>query len=136
MVYTVKVNQAQKIIFFDGHCGLCNQFVNIIFSKDSSHQFHFASLQGQTASLLLHSQPVLDTIIYWKQGKTFIKSQAVLEILRDLGGIYSIFSIFYIFPRFLLDRVYDFIAARRYSWFGHQSECRLPTPSERPYFLD
>ena len=42
----------------------------------------------------------------------------VLCILRDLGGIYRLSTLFYLIPVFIRDFVYDQVATRRYKWFG------------------
>jgi predicted DCC family thiol-disulfide oxidoreductase YuxK len=39
-------------------------------------------------------------------------------------------------PRFIRDRVYDGIAARRYRWFGRREACLVPTPELRRRFLE
>ena len=130
------MSSKQNIIFFDGYCGLCNRFITEIFHLDKKHQFQFAPLQGPTASHLLQNIPKVDSIVYWKNGNYFIKSAAALEILSDLGGLFSIANVFRIVPKILSDMVYDFIARHRYGWFGQSTVCRLPDENEKPYFLD
>jgi predicted DCC family thiol-disulfide oxidoreductase YuxK len=41
-----------------------------------------------------------------------------------------------IVPRFIRDAVYDFIAVRRYRWFGQRQACMVPTPQTRKRFLE
>ncbi len=130
------MGSSQKIIFFDGYCGLCDRFITEIFFRDHQHIFHFAPLQGPTASQYRLKDLNVDSVVYLKDGKTYLKSQAVLEIMSDLGGFYSLFSALKIIPRFLRDFVYDFIAKNRYGWFGQTEVCRLPNESEKTYFLD
>jgi predicted DCC family thiol-disulfide oxidoreductase YuxK len=132
LVYTCEMN----IIFFDGHCGLCDRLVTEIFLRDRTHRFKFAPLQGPTARQRLKEPPSLNTIVFLKQDRTFVKSNAVLEIFRELGGFYSLIGLFKIVPLFLRDALYDLIARHRYGWFGESPTCRLPTESEKPYFLD
>jgi len=38
-------------------------------------------------------------------------------------------------PRFIRDRVYDAVAARRYRWFGRRDVCMVPTPELQKRFL-
>ena len=45
------------IIFFDGVCGLCNSFVDIIFKADKKGIFKFSPLQGDTAKKYLPELP-------------------------------------------------------------------------------
>ena len=45
------------IIFFDGVCGMCNRFVDLMLRADRKAIFRFAPLQGQTAQQLLPPLP-------------------------------------------------------------------------------
>jgi predicted DCC family thiol-disulfide oxidoreductase YuxK len=38
-------------------------------------------------------------------------------------------------PRPLRDAVYDWVARRRYGWFGKLDACRVPGPGMRSRFL-
>lgn len=42
-----------KVLFFDGHCNLCNHTVNWLVKIDQRKRIQFASLQGSTAKELL-----------------------------------------------------------------------------------
>ena len=108
----------EKIIFFDGECGLCNKSVLWIMNKDSSHQFTYASLGGKTASKLLLNKKLKnqlpDSIIYLREGRIFVKSAAILTILKDLGFPFSILgNIGQICPVMIRDFVYDQVAKYR-----------------------
>lgn len=130
------MNSKQNIIFFDGYCGLCDRFITEIFLRDKKHHFYFAPLQGPTASRTFNTPVPGDSVIYWKEEKALTKSQAVLEILQDLGGFYSLFGVWRVVPVFLRDLIYDFIASHRYGWFGQSNTCRRPNEQEKIYFLD
>jgi predicted DCC family thiol-disulfide oxidoreductase YuxK len=39
-------------------------------------------------------------------------------------------------PRRVRDRVYDFVAARRYQWFGRKNQCTIPDGEVGTRFLD
>ena len=127
----------QRIVFFDGECHLCNGFVDTIITKDKTHIFQFAPLQGETAKALLPEQDRinLDTVIYFESGKIFHRSTAVLKILGQLDGVYKLSAVSWIIPGFLRDAVYKWVAKNRYAWFGKREFCRIPTPSERAYLL-
>lgn len=129
------MNPKQNIIFFDGHCGLCDRFITEIFSRDKKHRFYFAPLQGPTARQKLQNVLKTDSVVYLKDEKIYLKSQAVLEIFKDLGGYHSFFQIFQFIPLKLRDALYDLIARKRYSWFGQSETCRLPSEEEKIYFL-
>lgn len=127
-----------QIIFFDGVCVLCNGFVDFVMKRDLERIFRFAPLQGETAKGTLPGEVSrnLSTVVLWSQGQTFLRSDAALMILQQLGGIYSLCRLGWIFPQFIRDAVYVMIASRRYSWFGKRDSCRLPTAEERARFLD
>lgn len=126
------------IVFFDGECNLCNSFVNFVIDRDPRNAFRFASLQSSFAKKELGNVSVesgLNTVILKKNSVLFFKSDAALEILRMLSGAWPVFYIFKIVPKFIRDLIYDFVAARRYRWFG-KNECRIPTPELKARFLD
>lgn len=126
-----------QIIFFDGVCVLCNSFVDFVMRNDRERFFQFAPLQGDTAKTTLPAEltdkPV--TVVLWSQGQSFVRSDAALMILQQLGGAYALLRIFWIVPAPLRDLVYRIVASQRYSWFGKKDSCRLPTPEERERFL-
>ena len=126
-----------NIVFFDGVCGLCNGFVDFLIKRDRKGVLLFAPLQGDKARELFPTinSEKLETIIYWRNGKEIHKSNAVLFILKDMGGPWSLCYVLRICPRFLRDWIYDFVAKNRYNWFGKRDACRLPTESEKMRFI-
>lgn len=76
-----------------------------------------------------------DSIVLIENGIVRTASDAVLEISRHMTGAWPLLSVFRIIPRPIRDWVYNWIARNRYSWFGKQDACRLPTPEYRARFL-
>ena len=133
-----KVDAKMKnIVFFDGVCHLCNGFVDAVISRDKSHAYLFAPLQGTTASELLPDEERvnLDTVIYYESGKLYHRSAAIIKIVSGLGGVYNLINISWIIPSFLRDLLYSYVAKNRYIWFSKRDFCRLPTEKERAYLL-
>ena len=130
--------ELKGIVFFDGVCGLCNTFVNFLFRRKNASNFRYATLQGQKARSLLPAEHTthLSSVVYYRKDKIYTKSGAVLRILSDLGGIWTLSKVLLIIPAFLSNAVYDFIASNRYKWFGKKETCRIPTPEERRLFDD
>lgn len=126
------------IVFFDGVCGLCNNFVNILLSEDRNQVLKFSPLQGQTANTKLPKELLADlnTMAFYKNGRLYTKSDAALEVVKTIGGVFSLFYFFKFIPRFIRDAVYDFISKNRIRWFGQSESCRMPTKEERARFLD
>lgn len=130
--------EQKPIIFFDGVCGLCNGFVDIVMKLDRTGQFLFSPLQGETAKKLLSKEHIedLESVVLYDGGKLHTKSDAVLEVFNRLGGFLQFWSLTRIIPKNLRDHFYDLAAEQRYKIFGKRETCRIPTPSERARFLD
>jgi predicted DCC family thiol-disulfide oxidoreductase YuxK len=127
-------------VLFDGVCNLCNGWVRFVAARDPRGRFAFASLQSDVGRRLLleaGSDPTgLFSIVLLEGGRVFERSTAVLHIARHLSSAWPAIAIFLAVPRPIRDRVYDWIAANRYRWFGERDACMLPTPELRPRFLD
>ncbi|GAB4487659.1 MAG: thiol-disulfide oxidoreductase DCC family protein [Saprospiraceae bacterium] len=128
------------ILLFDGVCNLCNASVQWVLKRDRNGIFKFAALQSEIGQRLLQqfgfSQENFDTVVLVDGEKVFTRSDAPLEIARRLGGLWSLFFVFKIIPRFLRDAVYNWVARNRYRWFGRREECMLPRPEWKNRFLD
>jgi predicted DCC family thiol-disulfide oxidoreductase YuxK len=126
-------------ILFDGVCNFCNASINFVIDRDSKGIFKFATLQSEIGQELLKKyslkQNDFDSIILEKEGKIYQKSDAALEIARNLDGLWQIFYVFKIIPSFLRNPIYDLIAKNRYRIFGKTDACRIPTPELKARFL-
>lgn len=127
----------ERIVFFDGVCGLCNRFVDRLLRADKRHRLRFAPLQGSTAHARLPVElaDALASVVYLRDGVVLQRSDAALRILMDLGGIRRLHGAFLLLPRSWRDSVYDWVARNRYRWFGKHDTCRVPSPAERARFL-
>ena len=134
----VKMSQSESIVFFDGVCNFCNTTINWLLARNIKGNLRFSSLQGNTAKRLLTEDMVndLSSIVYYRQGKCFVKSTAVLLIMRDVAWYGTLCLPFFLVPRFVRDAIYDWVARNRYRWFGKRDACRVPTLEERSRFLD
>ncbi len=132
-------DEFHPIVFYDGVCGCCNRFVDILLKIDDKQTFHYAQLQGETAREYdidpKQSNPDNWTVSYRDEmGKSY-KSEAVINILIRLGGIFSVAKIFVYIPESVRDSVYEFIAKHRYRLFGTVQACRIPKEEERSVML-
>ena len=129
----------EPIILFDGVCNLCNGWVDFVIRRDRKGIFKMASLQSEAGRKILMGRGLpFDELagIYLVYGeKTHTKSGAVLRIFRGLRGLWPMMAVFLVVPVFIRDAVYDFIAKRRYRWFGKRETCRLPAEKEKGRFL-
>jgi predicted DCC family thiol-disulfide oxidoreductase YuxK len=116
-------------VLFDGNCNLCNGLVSFIKKRDTRNRFHFVSLQSEEGKgvLLTSGLPEndSDTAVYIKDGRTFLRSSAVLHILKDLGGTLKLLYIFIIIPPIIRDFIYRLIAHNRYRLFGKRDACQI-----------
>lgn len=128
----------KRILFFDGVCHLCSSLVDFSIARFSEGEIFFAPLQGSTAREMLPPQDLgLDYVVYFRDGSIYRRSKAVAYLLGDIGGIYKPISIMlHVLPSFISDFFYELVAKYRYRVFGKSEICRLPTPTERKYFLD
>ena len=128
-----------NIIFFDGVCNLCNSSVNRLIKNDVKKVFKFASLQSEFAKSFVPDHLLnyknLDTILFYKNGQFYDRSNAVLNICKALGGRFNVFLIGYIIPRFMRDTLYRFVAKNRYKWFGKKDSCIIPSEELKGRFL-
>lgn len=122
-----------KIVFFDGYCSLCNSLVNWLIQIDKTSELKFASLQGETAAQQLgrNIAPLdINTVIYLRYNQKYERSSAILRVLSDIGGFWSLARIFLLVPKFIRDGVYRLVARNRYQMFGKRDTCRIPKPEE------
>ena len=159
------VPKGAPVVFFDGHCRLCNTFVDFVVARDRRARFRFASLQGTTAARLIPDDAVsavslnsgdlapeslsaspsglpLETssaaprsVVLLESGIVYRRSEAALRVLAGLGGLWRLVNVLCVVPRPVRDFIYDYIARRRYRWFGRRAACRMPGPGERGRFL-
>ena len=125
----------ERIIVFDGICGLCNKSIDLLMKLDTQKHFRYTSLQGKFVKTLGIAQDI-DSIIFYEDGILYYKSTAILKILRSLGGIWIIGNIFYLIPNVIRDFIYDIIAKYRYKIFGKRESCRMPKEGEEELFID
>ncbi|MEP6741697.1 MAG: thiol-disulfide oxidoreductase DCC family protein [bacterium] len=133
------------IVLYDGVCGLCNRLVQFVLKHDRKDVFRFASLQSELASALLqrhgrdpHDLDTVYVIVDHAQPTESLlaRSDAILFLLRRLGGIWKLAALGNILPRRLRDAAYKLVARNRYRLFGKYESCMLPEPRHRAKFLD
>ena len=127
-----------NIILFDGVCNLCNNFVPFLIKFDKNNIFHFAAMQTKAGENIIQEYGVLNdrkSIILIKQGVVLYKSDAIIEIAKQITGWPSIFKYGFLFPKFLRDGIYDLIAKNRYFLFGKKETCSIPSEKDSKRFI-
>jgi len=117
------------VILFDGVCNLCSAGVQWIIHNDPAGVFHFATLQSRDV------RP-LESLVLIDGGREYQRSIATLHILRRLPRFRWLAYLGATIPEPIRDGIYDFIAQRRYGWFGKSDQCTLPTPEIAARFID
>ncbi len=130
----------KKIILFDGVCNLCNSSVQFVIKHDKKDIFRFVPLQSALGLKIINHIGIdiknTDSIILYEPTKAYYyKAEAALKVVNEFGGVYSLLQIFNIFPKFISNTVYDYVARNRYKWYGKQDACMIPTPELRAKFL-
>lgn len=128
------------VILFDGVCNFCDASINFVMKRDKARLFRFAPLQSSAGATLGKTYGFdpgkLESFILIENGHAYRKSTAALRVLRRLPFPWQLLYVFIIIPPFIRDRVYGWIAANRYRWFGKKDACMIPTPDMRSRFLD
>jgi predicted DCC family thiol-disulfide oxidoreductase YuxK len=124
------------IVFFDGHCGLCNRSVNLLIRLDKKKVLRYAPLQGSIAAEVLGSQaPESDTFLLLSKGRLFERSAAAIRAFSLIHPAARMVLILLAVPPFIRDAVYRAVSKVRYRIFGRSETCRMPRPGERELFL-
>lgn len=128
-----------KIILFDGVCNLCNGSVNFLIRRDEKGIFKYSPLQSNFSKKLIDELNIpkkVDSIILVHKNRYYLKSDAVIGIIKELKWYWKIFLIGSILHRKLRDKIYDIIANYRYNWFGKRDECMIPTDDLKSRFIE
>ncbi len=137
----IKIPEGKELVLFDGICNLCNASVKYIIKHDKKNMFCFAALQSDTGKQIINQYKIdttkTDSILLYNPTKgIYYKSTAALKIASKLGFPINLMSIFLIFPAFIRNCVYDFIAKNRYKWYGKKESCMIPNPELKSKFLE
>ena len=124
-------NKNKNIVFYDDYCGLCDNFIKLLI-KLNIDTLYFAPLHKVTYRELIDKKfDSYDSVIFYKSGSVYVKSQAVIEILASKSPLFKILKII---PIFILDPIYSFIAKNRKRLFP-QTSCLLPPKEVLEKFL-
>lgn len=136
----VVLNNTHHYIIYDGVCVFCNYWVNWLIKRDRKDLFRFIPLQTKLGQTLLSERNIssdnVESIVYIQPEQAyFLKSDAILNLLRELTYWKSFALVLSVFPRVIRDFFYDLIAANRYTLFGRHQQCEIPPPTTRQKFL-
>lgn len=130
----------KKIILFDGVCNLCDSTVQFLIKRDTKDIFRFVAIQSDLGQEIIRHIGIdtsqTDSIILYEPGNAYYyKAEAALKIGKELGGLYSLLTLFTYLPKGLSNIAYDYVARNRYKWYGKKDACMIPTPQMKAKFL-
>ena len=132
--------QNHLILLFDGHCRLCNGLVQIVLKRDKPGIIKMAALQSPEGKTLLEKHGMqsefADSMVVIAEGNVLLESDAAIRLGRELNGFRLLSRLATLFPRFVRDATYRFIARNRFQFFGKNETCYLPDPKWKTRFLD
>jgi predicted DCC family thiol-disulfide oxidoreductase YuxK len=119
------------VLFYDGGCAFCSRSVRRLIKHDPQRRIFFAPLQGQLAAelcLTQHAAKQGGTMILLREsdGEIFMRSAALIELARALGGSWQLFALARFIPRPLRDFAYGMVADHRDWLAGKSTACPLP----------
>ena len=115
------------IVLIDGTCALCNGTAAWLARRDPEGRMLFAPNQGEVARIA-GEPPGGDpgTIVVWEGSRRLVRSEAVLVLLRTLGGGWRLLAaVAGLCPVALRDVLYDQVARRRHRFAGAPACTRL-----------
>ena len=128
------------VVYYDGICGLCDFFVNLIVKIDSKGILKFSSLQGPSGQQLLIDMKFdskdFDTVLFRNNDQVYTKSTAVFKIIKSIGGFWRVFLVFDLLPTSFSDFIYKKIAINRYKIFGKLEQCDISKFNKPGQFID
>ena len=128
------------IVIFDGVCNFCNEAVNFIIKRDPRGVFAFAPMQSRCGQSLIQKYNIpevgIDTLLLIKNGRSYLRTDAALEITKDLSGLWFFLRALKIVPRPLRGYFYKVFARNRYKLFGKRDTCMIPAPEVRSRFIN
>lgn len=137
--------ESNPIVLYDGVCGLCNGLNQFLLKRDPKDRFRFASLQSNFSNVVLKRHGAnsadLNTVYVvlnhdQPDERLLARSDAILYLAGQLGGIWRLGKVGRFVPRLLRDAMYKLVATNRYRLFGKHESCIMPDPRHRNKFLD
>jgi|AGTN01.1.fsa_nt_gi Uncharacterized protein conserved in bacteria len=135
----------RHVLFYDGVCGLCNHFTQVVIGADKNGEFAYAPLQSDFAREVLTAHgknPAdLDTVYLLAdygtaKEKLYRKSGAALFIGKQLNGPTRIAAaLASLIPAPIRDWGYDRVASIRYKLWGKYDTCMLPPADVKERFI-
>ncbi len=120
------------LVLTDGNCNLCNGIVDFLQKYNTRKRLFFTpfqSLQGGIFENMVRFDENFtanpDSLHVLANGRVYKGSDAALQIVSQLPGLWKTLLVFRFVPRVLRNWLYGFIAKNRYKWFGKSQACSI-----------
>jgi len=127
------------VVLFDSYCQICEGFVSFLLRIDHEGILKFASLDSDLSKNEIKKRfipvPQQGSVILLFSDAYFLESDAVLQIMKITNAYPFLRRMVGIFPSFLRDICYRFVARNRYRIFRKKDQCVLPDPELRRRFI-
>lgn len=124
------IDNKNKIVFFDGDCGYCNNTIVKFAIIDKKNEFLFISNQSEQGKFFLNKYKIDEisnnTIILYYNNNFYYKSEAIIKYLIINNYCKFLFNIIDKTPYFLLNIGYNFISNNRKKI---KTNCKIPEKS-------
>lgn len=132
--------QANKILLFDGVCNLCSGSMLFVIKRDAKRQIRYAPIQSKQGKMLMNKYGIeeayLGSLIFIDEGKVYLRSTGALRLCKYLKGLWPLLYVLILVPPFIRNAFYGTVSKYRYSLFGKQETCMVPTVELKSLFLD
>lgn len=130
----------EKILIYDSECVLCSRSIQFLIKNDRTKEIRIASLTSAFSKKLFQRYEIKhqpqNSVVYIVGNQHYLKSTAVLKALKDSKNFWSILYFFILCPRFIRDKIYDYIAKNRHRILTKQKKCSLLSEELRSRVID
>ena len=128
------------ILIYDGICAMCSAWVQFVMRHDRQGRFHFIAAQSALGrALYVHygmNPERYESNILLEDGIAWFKSESSIRMAAGLGFPWTPAVAARILPLPWRDRLYEYVAANRFRWFGRRENCLLMHPDHAERFLN
>ena len=105
-----------RYLLYDADCPFCTRVTEKISKRIKVRDIRITPLKSIEGKKIVENNSLenLDSIIYIDvEGKVYLKSKAIIKVCYLMKFPYNIGYIFNIFPKAILDSIYNFVARNR-----------------------
>lgn len=116
-----------NIIIYDGSCNMCSSFIKFLVKFNNSKNIYFTDFESRWSKKYLPSKfKDKRSMIYIKNGKYFVYSDAIILCISDTHYIFKPILILRLINHRIRNSFYKIIAKYRHKLNTSKSSCPLP----------